>query len=156
MRGGEDACLAGCYDGEHVPDVRGGEVLGHCGKLWLRQLWCWQVLGDDRERRRVGLRVVHRWQILGQDRSQRRIDLRAVPLGDQLRRRQQLRDVVRERLFCGLHRACGVMLCVSCGYVQGRKWIGGVCFVWGQRAQQRGQHHVCMQCGLRGISCRVM
>ena len=48
------------------------------------------------------------------------------------------------------------MLCVSCGYVQGRKWIGGVCFVWGQRAQQRGQRHVCMQCGLRGISSRDM
>jgi hypothetical protein len=28
MRGGEDACGAGCYDGEHVPDVRGGEVWG--------------------------------------------------------------------------------------------------------------------------------
>ena len=28
MRGGEDACDAGCYDGEHVPDVRGREAWG--------------------------------------------------------------------------------------------------------------------------------
>jgi hypothetical protein len=57
MRGGEDACLAGCYDGEHVPDVRGGEVLGHCGKLWLRQLWCRQVWGVVWAHRVHGLRI---------------------------------------------------------------------------------------------------
>ena len=45
MRGREDACDAGCYDGEHVPYVRGGEVLGNGGKLWLRQLRSWQVWG---------------------------------------------------------------------------------------------------------------
>jgi hypothetical protein len=156
MRGGEDACGAGCYDGEHVPDVRGGEVLDHGGKLWLRQLRSWEVLGDDRERRRVGLRVVHRWQILRQDRSQRRIDLPAVPLGDQLHGGQQLREQLPEHLCRGLHRAGRVMLSVPCGYVQGCQWIGSVCFVWGQRAQQRGQCRVCMQCGLRGISFRDM
>ena len=142
MRGREDACDAGCYDGEHVPYVRGGEVLGNGGKLWLRQLRSWQVSGDDRERRRVGLRVVHRWQILGQDRSQRRIDLPAVPLGDQLRRGQQHREQLRERLCRGLHRACRVMLRVPSGYVQGCTWSGCVCFVWGQRIQHRRQRRV--------------
>ena len=101
----QDAGNAGGDGGEHVPDVRGRQVLGAGGERRVRQLRSGQVLclgrdrhvrelrarqisGIDWERCRVGLRAVLCRHVLRSGRGKRHIDMPKLSLGDKLCCRQ--------------------------------------------------------------------